>query len=76
MPLDPTALCWLDENGKNVWFRHKCKDKIEDHRLPFKYMDEKEQKGWEVINNTVNPSIVCTLCGFHQIMQISPKPND
>ena len=63
-----TGKCWLDENGRNVWFEHYCGDMLKTSMLP--------KPKWHVAEDgrTVTPSIHCTTCGFHEIMILSDPP--
>lgn len=56
--------CWPDDDGIRPYWRHKCKDGVETTLLP---------KGrWALHKDgTVTPSVACSDCGFHMIIEIT-----
>lgn len=73
--------CWLDEDGRHVWWRHLClkdgKRVTLDWMLPWPHWKAGEpavQGGYI----TVTPSIVCTVpnCNFHSLPLIGKPPSD
>lgn len=61
------ASAWLDEDGKHVWFFHKCIKGPETSMLPY--------PTWRAVDGHVEPSIVCNECRFHEIVPLlEPQP--
>ena len=70
--MEPT--CWLDEDGKHVWFKHDCLPHLDKWRLENGFTIEHilpmtAEKGWTVTQKeplTLTPSIQCLAgCNTH-----------
>ena len=56
---------WLDEDGRHIWFSHKCVNGDETTWL---------SSTWKVgERGQISPSIVCNLCGFHEIVSVTEE---
>lgn len=62
--------CWMDEDGRHVWWRHTCVDGERTTMLPHM------AGGWRAENGRCSPSIVCTIpgCNYHEIPAIDSEP--
>lgn len=62
------SIAWLDDDGRHVWFRHHCAlacdcpEHVLNVMLPW--------PRWKAEGTTVQPSITCTGCGFHEIVTL------
>jgi len=54
---------WLDEDGRHIWFAHDCVDGREFTWLPSTWKADADGR-------YVTPSIMCSDCGFHEIVLI------
>lgn len=58
-----SARCWVDDDGRHIWFAHDCAQERVATMLPW--------PTWQVLpNGRIEPSISCETCGFHEFMPI------
>ena len=58
-----SGTAWFDEDG-NLWCSHDCVDGKEEFEMP---------PPWHVEGDTVQPSLNCTRCGFHEFLKIEQR---
>lgn len=72
------GICWLDEDGRHVWWQHDCVDKA-GTRVQLRWMlPHPHWRKGDGDSPTVTPSIVCEVpgCGFHSSPLIGKPPHD
>lgn len=66
------ATCWLDVDGRHVWFAHVCNGEWTEAKLVFgrPIGTKRDGGGWCATTTdplTVAPSVSCDICGFHNV---------